>query len=79
MAKHNDRAVGTSRARPVCAANNRMRQQPIRAAYTESFSMIAAGLDLPAANCPARPDRTSKARPYDGDTSAGEPVPYGRV
>ena len=72
--KQYESAVGTSRARPVCAANNRMRQQTIRAAYTESFSMIAAGLDLPAANCPPAADRVANGRPYDGG-GAGEGGP----
>ena len=56
-----------------------MRQQAIRAAYIELFSRIAAGLDLPAANCPPAADRTANGRPYDGGgiRRAGKPVPCG--
>ena len=63
--KRYEYAVGTSIARPVCEANDRMRQQPIRPGIDHrGVSACRAGLDLPAANCPPKADRTSKACPY---------------
>ncbi len=74
-------AVGASIARPVCEANNRMRQQTIQpgALYCTACG-VATRLDLPPANCVRterrsdvgiapygrRGARTAGCRPYGG-------------
>ena len=53
-----DSAVGTSRARPVCAANNRPQGDP---------PQQVGDRDLPSANCIRSECRTSAACPYGED------------
>ncbi|MBQ6160981.1 MAG: hypothetical protein IJK24_08560, partial [Oscillospiraceae bacterium] len=58
-------AVGALIERPVCEANNRLRQQTIQPpALLPPRFHFAAVLNLPPANCPPAADRALNERPY---------------